>query len=174
MNTKAVVAWLAAGLLVAEHSARAAPYYVATNGSDSALGTTWADAVRTISNAVAKATTAGDVVWVSNGTHWITAPISIANAITLRSLNGRAATTIRRQGPANHRLIDCSNVGATIHGFTLRDGNSGSASGGGIYLTGGTIHDCTIVSNVTTVSTYGGGGIWIAGASVVSNCTIAH
>jgi len=170
---------LAVGLVsLLPAQAIAGPYYVATNGSDAATGASWAQALKTISNAVAKATAPGDVIWVSNGTHSITAPIVVRYAVTLRSLNGRQATRIRRQGPAQHRILECTNGSATIQGFTLLNGNSGNASGGGVYLTGGRIQDCSIISNVTVVgaNAYGGGGMYVAGPApcIVSNCTIAQ
>ena len=63
----------------------ATDYHVATDGDDANGGTGWGDALLTISNAVAKATNASDIVTVSNGTYDISAQILITNAITVRS-----------------------------------------------------------------------------------------
>ncbi len=72
-------------------TAPGATYYVATNGSDIADGTTWETAVLTISNAVAKTTAGTDVVLVSNGIYKITNTIEIKSyspGLTIRGVYG--------------------------------------------------------------------------------------
>lgn len=66
---------------------RAATWYVAPGGDDTAAGIDWTTAFATISNAVARANmNAGDVVLISNGTYTLTATnIFITNAVTMRS-----------------------------------------------------------------------------------------
>jgi len=136
-----------------------------------AAGTNWPTAVRSISNGISKAVLSGDVVWVSNGTYWITTQLRVTNGITLRSVNGLALTAIRRQGPADHRIIDCTHTGAVIRGFTLRDGNVVNLHGGAVSMVGGTIRDSAIVnSSAASLGGYGGGGIYATGASIISNC----
>ena len=56
-------------------------------------------------------------------------------------------------------------------------GYGGIGNGGGIYMSGGTLVNCVIVSNDTRSSTlweYGnGGGLWISGG-LAANCLIAR
>lgn len=144
-------------------------YHVATGGVESASGLDWEHALRTISNAVARAGD-GDIVLVSNGTYAISAPLELTNGVTLRSLEGGAFTTIRRAGPASHRIITCTHAGAVIDGFTIRDGRSTSANGGGLHMTGGQLRNCIVASNSAYDSSFGGGGAYLAGRSSVSNC----
>ena len=165
---------LVAGLLAFALSCApcaATSYYVATNGSDAASGLDWANALLTISNAVAKAQNDVDDVLVSNGTYETTAQIEITNGITVRSVNGKEVTVVRRSGPANHRIFSCSDPGAVIDGFTIRDGNVVGDFGGGVYMTDGTLRNCLVADSHANTSLKGG-GVYLNGGATVSNCVI--
>jgi len=108
------------------------------------------------------AAVAGETVWVTNGVYL---PITTTNkAITIRSVNGSAATII--DGGAADR---CASLGTTasdtnsvLVGFTLRNGKA--SDGGGSC--GGTLYRCLLTMNVA--SDDGGGAIY----STLNNCTI--
>jgi len=167
---------LAAALALATASAHAATYYVSPGGSDTAAGTSWATAKKTIQAAI-DASTAGDTITVTNGTYGV---ISTANkAITIQSVNG-ASVTIIDGGGANR----CATLGTAsgetntvLTGFTLRNGyvrvNTGSAFGGGVLR--GTLNNCTLTENTVIAlgsgfgdNGYGGG----ASGSNLNNCML--
>lgn len=156
---------------------RATDRFVATNGSDDAAnpGTSWGIALRSISNGVAKATTAGDVVWVSNGVYVLTTNITIETRdITLRGLD-RTNTIIQGQYPViTNRGLYINRAGATVEEFTVRGFGlvaygDRNGKGGGVYLDNGTLRNCIIATN--TASGNGGGGVYIT-SGLVTNCVI--
>jgi len=170
-------------------------YYVATNGNDEAVGTSWAAALKTISNAVSRAVN-GDAVFLSNGTHNIAAEIILTKGITLQGFWGRSNTVVRRTEASYYRLFTVSNANAVLEGIELRNGyannthgggvrlyagiirdcnlgnNTASANGvgGGVYALGGAVRDCSLTNNYGATS---GGGLYLAGSCLVSNCFIA-
>ncbi|MEI6210474.1 MAG: choice-of-anchor Q domain-containing protein [bacterium] len=158
-------------------TAHATEYLVVTNGNDAASGMgRWANALRTIGAAVAKATNAGDIVTVSNGTYNITNEIAITAAITVRSFgNGvtgglaNAANTIvsRGGGRWNFNLT----APAIVDGFTGMGANAAGSKGANFYVSAGaTVKNCVFRNNTT-----GYGGSHSAGhmvSGMVSNCLI--
>ncbi len=156
----------------------ATTYYVSTNGTDSASGTSWADSFLTISNGLANAA-AGDSVLVSNGTYSIDEQLVVDKGVTLTGVNGRDFTTVMRSGLENHRVFMVTDADAVVEGLTVSNGlaqvesNSGT-HGGGIYLTAGTVRDCRITHNRSGKdgSQIGrGNGIYMSGG-IVSGCEI--
>ncbi len=165
---------LLAGLLGAlTPRAEAVEWFVATNGVDNTdvgRGESWALPFATISNAVAYATNASDIVTVSNGTYLITTQISITNAITVRSVNGYSNTVVARTGASNFRIFFVSNATAVVQGLTVTNGyNAAAPGGGGIYLAAGTVSNCVIAGCVNAYSSsgYGGGGLYLDGNSAL-------
>ena len=155
---------------------RAADRYVATNGNDDAAnpGTSWDIALRSISNGVAKATTAGDVVWVSNGVYVVTNSITIqTTAITLRGQD-RTNTILQGGYPAiTNRGILLYNSGATVEEFTITQcayGSGASSEGGGVRLMSGTLRKCIITRNYANSAA----GVFVYDAScLMTNCEIS-
>lgn len=164
-------------------------WYVAPSGSDTAPGTNWATAKRTIHGAIDR-TLDGDTVLVSNGIYatggrtvggWsITNRVAITNAITVRSENGPGVTTIRgawdpvtTNGDA---AVRCVYVGANaaLSGFTLTGGATRASgfdyyeqSGGGAWCeVDAQVSNCVITGN--TASNYGGGAL----QGILNNCTL--
>ena len=146
----------------------AGDWYVATDGDDSAAGTSWATAKRTIQAAVDLAAE-GDTVWVSNGVyetgtrvtpgHLLLNRVVIANDITVRSVNGPEATIIRGQGPRGSNAVRCVFMAAgRLVGFTLANGHTrleGETShydenGGGLSVDpmgSGVASNCVFIGN---------------------------
>jgi len=158
------------GLLAADGPA--ATWYVAANGNDTRNGTGgWDQAYATISNAVKKAASSGDTVWVSNGVYTLTAEIYIDKSLLVRSWNNgnydRTNTIINGNWPTTtNRCFRLWDVGASIAGFTITNGCSGAASGGGIKIYKGIVSNCSITGNqcfYTNNAPYvGGGGIYVS------------
>lgn len=163
-------------------------YYVSTNGSTTLPYDTWDKAATNIQAAVDKASAdlAPDtncVVLVTNGAYTLTGQIAITNGITLRSVNGRAATFINGNYPAfSNRCVEITG-NATLDGFTISNGYACGAApsnyGGGIFVRGGIVNiwNCDILSNraalATGLSGYGG-GLAVTGATIsVTNCLFA-
>ena len=139
------------------HTASAAIWFVATNGNDNAVGTTWETAKQTIQAAI-DAAASNDTVLVSNGVYAtgeranhipLSNRIVIDKPITVQSVHGPANTTI--QGAW---AVRCAYVGtnATLSGFTLTGANL-------IYP----VDDGLIV---------GDGAAWCEPTAVISNCAI--
>ena len=170
------------GLL--HQSARAATWYVATNGNDSAAGTSWGTAKRTIQAGVDR-TANGDFVLVSNGVYAAGARVTpggslsnrvvITNNILVQSVNGPTTTTIQGQGPIGTNAMrcvfltnGCHLIGFTLtNGFTMTSGNSDlDQSGGGAYASGCVLTNCVLTGN----SAYNSGGGACYGT--LNNCTL--
>ena len=177
-NIYVAILWLAVGWLacLALRVAGAETYYVATNGVDDRTGMgDWTNAVLTISNAVKKAATVNDLVLVSNGQYLLTAQITISSQITVQSWNNgiEDPTNTIVNGQGNVRCFNISHTGAVVEGVRIYNGN-GSADGGGVYMTAGTLRNCIVVSN--SVPTNNGGGVYFGSPStgLVDNCLMAH
>jgi len=150
---------------------RAEIYYIATNGDDARSGKgAWTNALLTISNGVAKATSYMDTVLVSNGNYNLTSEIKVQTPILIRGYNGKNSTFVNGNYPSTtNRCFSIGHSNAIADGFTISNGCSDSA--GGVNITNGLICNCLIsacaASNIA-------GGIYASGAgSVVSNCTIS-
>ena len=173
-------------------------HFVATNGGHAGSYTNWVDAATNIQAAV-DASIAGDAVWVSNGVYITATPVLtpsslhagytnvscvyLAKNITLKSVNGPNVTVI----DGNYNVITARCVlisyGATLDGFTVRNGRSyanqpyGDSYGGGILIYDGIPDGNTyggIVTNCIVRNNYGNaGGIMVRIATgTVANCTI--
>jgi hypothetical protein len=143
-------------------------WYVATNGNDSALGTNWAGAKRTI-QAAAELSRDGDIILVNDGIYAsggrpitgsaLTNRFALTNAVTVRSLNGAGVTVIRGEPGVRCAYLG---AGAVLAGFTITNGStlaSGLANdlnGGGVWADGtAAISNSILVAN--TANTCGGG-----------------
>ncbi len=170
-----VVAVILTGALL-QPAAQAATHYVdAQNLNPQSPYTNWATAATIIQDAVAAAS-AGDVVLVTNGLYATGgAPnnrVSIMNPVTVQSVNGPAATIIEGQGPRGASPVRCAYIGANavLAGFTLRNGytfNSGTTDqvcGGGAYIAGyGVVSNCIITGCESgTNALANGGGVYVA------------
>jgi hypothetical protein len=141
--------------------------YVATNGSDSATGSSWSDPFLTIQKGINAATPLGTVS-VSNGTYVLTSPLLLDRGCSVIGVGGASNTTI--DANMTGRILSISNSAAVVDGFTLKNGKStsGSMDGTGVNMTGGTLRNC-IVSGCTNTAgwvTVRGVGIYMTGGTV--------
>jgi len=174
--TNSVAAWLVA-LLLNCTAGHAVDRYVSLEGGHVPPFTDWASAATNIQEAI-DASVDGDVIWVTNGVYAVggkvmagdlTNRVALDKALTVRSVNGAAVTTIQGQwdptitnGPGAVRCAWLTN-GATLSGFTLQGGatrNSGDSftlqSGGGVWCfsSNSVVENCRITGNVAL---HGGG-----------------
>ncbi|MCL1921280.1 MAG: autotransporter adhesin family protein, partial [Kiritimatiellaeota bacterium] len=135
---------------------------------DDGDGYSWATAKKTLQAAVDIALVAGDTVVVTNGTY---APIHTDNrAITIRSVNGAAHTSIDGGDTNRCAILRHGSADSVLEGFTLKNGNANHANvtvlqyrGGGAF--GGTLNNCTLSGNTAN---HGGG----AYESMLNHCTL--
>lgn len=139
--------------------------YVATNGAHTAPFATWATAATNVHDAVALAVSN---VWISNGTFAVTEQIWLSTDFAIRSVNGWSNTMLERVGSAEFRIFRLDHSNAVLEGLTIKNGDLPLASGGGVYMTAGTVRDCYITGN----SAKWAGGIYMSGGRVES-CTIS-
>ncbi|MDD5135432.1 MAG: right-handed parallel beta-helix repeat-containing protein, partial [Phycisphaerae bacterium] len=101
--------------------------YVDQNATGSNNGSCWLDAYTTIAAAV-NAASAGDEIWVAEGTYTLTSQITVSNAISIYGgFNGTEITRSQRDFRANLTIINgndtvrCFSVtnNATIDGFVI-------------------------------------------------------
>ena len=158
---------------------KAADRYVSLSGTNDFANqfTTWAGAATDIQWAVNFAL-AGETVWVSNGTYYLTNQVDIASAITLKSFSGSYTDTVINGNnfdgkPVTNRCINMTHAGAIVEGFTITNGFPGTnnQSGGGVFMTAGTLRDCLVTGNrVTNDSSGGGVYAYCTAYTIITNC----
>ncbi len=149
--------------------------YVALGGAHAAPYTNWVMAATNIQAAI-EVCPPGGTVLVSNGLYQtggavvhsgLLSRVAVTSAITVRGVNGPAATVIRGAGPIGAAAVRCAYVGAgaVLAGFTLTNGATRGAGafvedqrGGGAWCApGGIITNCRVVNNAAFSS---GGGVY--------------
>ena len=166
IRTLSLLAATALALTLGTLTASAATWYVSPSGSDAAAGTNWVTAKQTIQAAV-DAAAASDTVLVTNGLYATGGrTIAAAGTTTNRVVIDKAITVRSVNGPAN----------TTIQGF-WDPGNTngiGLAAVRGVYLgTNAVLSGFTVTNGATRAAEYGGGGIHSQNSGVVSNCVIS-
>ena len=143
-----------------------ATFYVDQNSGSDGPGFSWDNAYHTIQGGV-DAALDGDTVWVSNGVYTLCSQVLVANAVTVRSVNGWSAATV--DGADSTRVFYLSG-GAVIDGFTVKNGRTNGVGGGILCVATGMIVNCVVVSN----EAWGGGGIHLDGGGTVRNSIVSH
>ena len=153
------------------------------HASDSQF-TSWAAAATNIQDAIDVAV-AGDDILVTNGVYQTGARdvygmsnrVAVTQAVTVRSVNGPAVTSIVGSGPKGPVAVRCVYLtnGAVLAGFTLTNGATQSSgdmftnqSGGGVWCESlsGVVSNCVLTGNSAF---YGGGGAYYG---TLYNCTL--
>lgn len=141
-------------------------HYVWLSGGNNPPYTNWANAARSIQDAVDQAS-GGDTVLVTNGSYFITSTITFDQGISLRSVNGASNTTI--DAGNNCGCIDAGNSGTVIDGFTITRGSADNGGGAKVWNYA-TVRNCFVISNSAAGD---GGGIEASGdGCIISNCVI--
>jgi hypothetical protein len=162
-------------------------YVSAASTNPIAPYSSWASAALTIQDAV-DAAAPGDEIVVTNGVYQTGARavygmsnrVAVTKAVTVRSVNGPAYTSIVGRGPIGENAIRCVYLtnGAVLAGFTLTNGatqddgdpeiDSVSNSGGGVWCEtrGAVVTSCVLAGN--SAFSYGGGAF----GNTLNNCTL--
>ena len=142
--------------------ARADRYVVAPGthmASPQAPYDTWATAATNIQVAV-NAASAGETIWVSNGTYkatgvgtvaaGVTTMVYLATNVILRSVNGPDVTILDGGYPdITSRPVALNSAGAVLSGFTVVNGRAGRGGGILISFNGGMVSNCVVCSNLS-------------------------
>lgn len=114
---------------------------------------TWERAATSLVDAVSVALD-GSTITLSDGTHYLGQRIYLSAPLTIRSANGREATSLEpADSKKNHRAFWLSDEGATVEGITFRNwygADGGSGEWGQVILVdgrGGVIRDCRFTKN---------------------------
>jgi len=171
-----MTAMLILGLLC-EHIYAVDRYVWANSPSPGSPYTSWNTAAHDIQTAV-NAAVSEDTVIVTDGVYNISSQISINTNITVKSVNGAGTTIVARNQAGSYRIFNISGTNIILDGFTITNGYI-SSYGGGIYLSGigVTVRNCIVANNSATHPSYGGGGIYISGATtngLIENCRIVN
>lgn len=137
--------------------------YVSPTGGHAEPYDTWARAATNIETAVAYAADGGTIL-VTNGVYRPAAEIVLAKGVALRGV-GDSAPVIH--GGGTHRCLLLQHTNAVVDGMIITGGRA--SNGGGVYLNGGTVQHCTIVSNAATVN---GGGLYVGANGVAQDCAV--
>ncbi|MCR5751777.1 MAG: right-handed parallel beta-helix repeat-containing protein [Kiritimatiellae bacterium] len=127
-------------------------------------GETAAETRQTIQDAIDAAVPTQGTVTLGNGLFDIDAQLNVTGGVTLVG-QGWTNTTIRfadTKAGSENRVVNID--GGVVSHVTLTGGkvDNNNKSGGGAYLTDGTISWCCITNNYAKRS-YGGGGVFISG-----------
>ncbi len=159
MKTKLLICCV----LAAVNCLPAATRYVSLDGNNSPPYTDWVGAATTIQAAIS-VSSAGDWIWVSNGTYETGTAggsrVSITTAVTVASWNNDRSNTIIK-GDAGIRPVYMGE-NANLFGFTLTNGNMAGNNAGGAHCIGtnSVISNCLIIANMASGS---GGGAYSTG-----------
>ncbi len=151
-------------------------YYISLAGDDLNRGDSWEQAKRTIQEGV-NAAVSGDLILVTNGTYQLTTQVVVTAGVTLRSVNGAAATIIRGGGTNGGFRCAYVNSGAMLDGFTVTNGYASGFEqqgyGCGVYISsGGTVQCCVVQGNIGGLGykSSSGGGVYVSGT--LQNCVV--
>ena len=150
------------------------------SGTPTAPYTSWDTAATNLQDAAA-ATAAGDTVWVTNGTYYLTNQVTVTNFAVKSFNNGvldPASTIINGNNYAGktvtNRCFTLSHSNALVEGFTITNGFTyggaavnAAANGGGVSMTAGTLRNCLVTGNTCSNAANGGGGVYAVGGWLV-------
>ncbi len=169
-----------------------ADYFVSTTGSDTAAGTSRADAFATIAKAVSVAAD-GQTVCVLKGAYEVSSAISLAKSVTVFGETGKPEDVVVRNTSkpkgdyVAHHVFEINHSGAVLSSLVVEGGyyyNNGATAqqvqGGNIFIdtNGGTVTNC-IVRNADMTSSgktkAGGSGIYCDSVNgLVTHCVITN
>ena len=154
--------------------------YVSKSGSDENAGTSWDDALATVTAALEKYAT--PYVTVDDGVYDITSGLQLTNSITVCGRNAEGAVIRLKEQPVAGDKTRCvfflDHVAAHVHHIAAagiwsrsKDNDTSLWCGRGICLYNGLVENCVISNNQTVSRTMNGGGAYVKGG-VMRNCLI--
>jgi hypothetical protein len=170
---KPAIVWRLMGVLIvclttswASHPASATNLYVCVPGvatNNAPPFTNWSLSCSNIQWVINSAA-AGDTVWVSNGTYYLTNRIDVGKSVTIKGYTNNGTVTV--DGGNAFRCFCITDGGATVDCFNIVHGDG---IGGGVYMSAGTVQNCIISSNA---GAYAAGVYMLDGT--MQNCTISY
>ena len=168
-------------------------YYVATNGTATAPYDTWEKASTNIQMAIDIAPANNATIVIGSGVYQFLAGHNAVIDIASKALTVQGVGDVTILAPGNKRGILLT-TDSLIEGITVTNGG-GYVQGGGVYMSAGTLRDCVIkngwayyggniymndngvlenceVLGGAVYDAAQGGGIYLSGVAVVSNCFI--
>ena len=147
-----------------------ATLYVSPQGLSVAPYASWSNAANTVHAAMGVAADF-DTILLDDGEYALTNQVVVTSAITIRSKNGPAYTTIDGNNyagkPVTNRCFWVSNSLAVLSGLTVTNGaalrSDWNGQGGGVFLVSGTVTNCVVARNLALGQ---GGGIAISNANL--------
>lgn len=144
--------------------------YVSPAGTNIYPFTNWPDAATNIEWAV-NAGVNGDVVWISNGTYYLTNQITVMSNITIRGVNENNLPVIDGNNSCRCFEFVLGKTG-TLANLFIANGTAFS-NGAGVVMRSGEVRDCVFSNNACP--TNNGGGMYVepgsVGTSTVLRCT---
>ncbi len=168
----AMMLWVAA-------AGEAAVWYVDGAMPASGTGTSWAEAKKTVQEAITAAVN-GDEVWVKQGTYPLASTVSIAKEVKV--YGGFAGTETTRDGrnwATRPTILDGQNAvvcvsvdsaRAALDGFRITKSSSRGITIGGCW--GWTLADATVITNCAIFNNAGGGIVCSGFEGIITNCLI--
>ncbi len=141
--------------------------YVKPTGSPSFPYSTWDTAATNIQTAIDSAV-GGVTIMVTNGTYFLPSALNFTKAVTLKSVNGWASTTL--DGRSADRCVVVSSAAAVIDGFTITHGKKGGFGGAISLYQQGTVKNCVIRGNEATA--HYAGAAYLNSGGLLQNCLI--
>ncbi len=139
--------------------------YVAAGGAHIPPFTNWAAAATNLQAAI-DACYVGGVVRVATGAYAFGQTVELAKPIAVLGAADPADCLL--DGAGSYRVININHPRALLAGFTIANGSDEDA--GGVYMLDGTVSNCVIADNESTIV---GGGIRCAGSSLLTDSRIA-
>ena len=145
----------------------ALPTYFSSAGSATPPYTNWAAAATNIQEAIDQTTSA---VYVMPGDYPLVSQVNVSKDITIRNASPGQPAIFRRAGSVPLlRLFSVSHSNAVLEGLTFADGYF-NGTGGGVYMTDGTIQNCVFTNNYAAQE---GGGLTMDNG-LVQNCVFVR
>ena len=157
--------------------------FVATSGNDTHDGLSWATALATPHQALARASDGSSIV-ISNGVYSLTNQLYLTAAVSIRGVSGRPEDVILQRPSAaslKYRIFNITNASASVSSLTVQGGwaDGTYAYGGGVQLTGsgGTVSNCIIRNCQISGKFSRGAGVYTelkTTRAIASHCLITN
>ena len=143
--------------------------YVATTGDDANSGADWDNALKSPQMALDRYRYAK--VFLAAGTYSSSKTFNVTNAITLVGCGATPSDTKLVHVTSELRVLKIANSSAVVTNLLVT--NNGTQLQGGVEMSGGLLVGCVVTNCYTKLNAYHGGGIYLTGGTV-RNCSICY